>query len=331
MDWGTIIATIGSRLIGLNSGPTTTQGTGGSAAPSANASLVPPPPAPTPSGGSWLGDAAKILGDRYLGAYADRMTAGMQGEATLAYNEAAYPGTNPWEHLGSGAHGQELAQISVKQKELQQRERESKRNANVALAGARINAGTAMASALLADGGRLNAPAAADILRRTGAIDPSVDFDPRDMIRGRTEAQLGHLDASAMAAYASGEQSLTQAQLNRIEAELRPKIFALDQWMARNPNNNFLVAGIRGLQGFYGDAEAAGVDIVKGLLQKYQGQMSKVDRWLYDQTGLDVFNTGQWDRRRAGASSGQGNSNASGSSGSGRSTNPDDYLGQIGG
>lgn len=171
-------------------------------------SAVPQQPAVTNDGG-FLKNAGKLLGNEMLSAFGSKLTAGTRGSATLKYNQAAFPGTNPWEHLGSGARGQELAQMAASQNQQKQAERASIRQSQTQIAQSRMAAGSSLSNQIYANNGNASLAMISKILKMTGVL--------TEAGQSYQEASLGdtHLQ-SQIRSLRSG------ANLNRVSAELAP-------------------------------------------------------------------------------------------------------------
>jgi len=188
------------------------------------------------AGGFGLGG---ILGSSLSSVIANAMFGGLNarlaGKHQRMYNNAAYPGTVPWEQLGTGSAGAQAG--SMASPELLQRERESKRSAQVALQTSRMSASAGLAGHAMAAGGAAAGPLVASLLRAGGILPPGVAFDPRIMARGKPEAEIAALDAGARRVETllplEAESIDADVHRKRMETLIAPFEFALKEWEAR--------------------------------------------------------------------------------------------------
>lgn len=159
--------------------------------------------------GGFLRKAGKLIGDEMLSSFGSNITAGIRGRSTLKYNQAAFPGTNPWEHLGSGARGQELAQISSNAQQVKQAERASIRQSQTQLGQSRMAATSALAGQIYANNGNSSLQMISRILQNSGVLTGAGE-DTQDAQLSNTylEAQIGGLRS--------------KANFDRVSAELAP-------------------------------------------------------------------------------------------------------------
>jgi len=163
------------------------------------------------------------------------INARLAGRNQRIYNKTAYPGTVPWEQMGTGSAGAQAGNMASP--ELMQRERESRRNAQVALQTSRMNATAGLAGHAMNAGGAAAGPLVASLLRAGGILPPGVAFDPRIMVRGRPEAEIASLEAGAertrtMLPY-EVDESFQNARKKEMESLMAPFEFALREWEAR--------------------------------------------------------------------------------------------------
>ncbi len=187
------------------------QTTGQSMAPSVGAfqpSAAVQQPQVTNDGG-FMKRAGMLLGNEMLSAFGSKMTARMRGQSTLRYNQAAFPGTNPWEQMGSGARGQELAQMASSQNQINQAERASIRQSQTQLGQSRMAATSALAGQIYANNGNASLAMISRILKNSGVL--------TEAGRDYQEAQLGDTQLQAQI---GGLRS--RANLDRVAASLQP-------------------------------------------------------------------------------------------------------------
>ncbi len=219
----------------------------------------PVPPAPPPkglgasmraSGHSFMADVLDQAGQTARKAMFASYEGKIAGQAQRSYNQTAFPGTTPWEQLGSSAgSGADYASMAQKSEELTQRERESQRGSATQLAAARIGVGERLATTLIGAGG--DPRMIADILLKTGAIPPGQPIDVSSMSRDRLASEIGLAqantrrsqdlllpdigvaDAKQAEAWASTDKMYADADRSRVETILAPARFALDEWKAK--------------------------------------------------------------------------------------------------
>ncbi len=181
-------------------------------------SQVPQQP-PVTNDGGFLQNAGKLLGNEMLSSVGSRMTAGMRGRATLKYNENAFPGTNPWEHLGGGARGQELAGIAQSQNMARQQERASIRASQTQLGQSRMAATSALAGQIYQNNGNQSLPMISRILQNSGVItEAGKDTQDSQMSNTYLTAQIGKLRSGARLDTVTSELAPYLSQTGRISA-----------------------------------------------------------------------------------------------------------------
>ncbi len=164
---------------------------------------------PVTNDGGFLKNAGKLLGNEMLSAFGSKMTAGMRGQATLKYNQNAFPKTNPWEHLGGGARGQELAQLAGQQSQMKQAERASIRQSQTQMGAARMAASSALSGQIYSISGPKSLRLISQILKGSGLL-----------LNAGDSYQTGELSDNLLEAQIGGLRS--QANFNRVSAELAP-------------------------------------------------------------------------------------------------------------
>lgn len=125
------------------------------------------------------------------GAIGSSLTASMRGKATKKFTDAAFPGTTPWEQLGSGASGA-AQQGALAGQELQQRERESKRQAETSMKIAQTQSAAELMKAFMAQFGSSGAAETMKMIMATGMF-PNIDV--RQMGQSLADAQKVNLGA----------------------------------------------------------------------------------------------------------------------------------------
>lgn len=187
-------------------------------------------------------DAQGVLRNAVFGQINGRLN----GRAQRAFNHSAFPGTTNWEQLEAGSThaGNDFPSGMNKNVEVMQRERESQRSSQTSLQSQRMSSATQLATALISSGGSANSPLIAELIRAGGILPPEHGLRTERMARGVVEAQIGNLDAQArrsdqMLPYdqsLSSQKSLeskTVQDRNRIEAQIRPLEFALEEWRSK--------------------------------------------------------------------------------------------------
>jgi len=174
-------------------------------------------------------DLLKDLGQTAVKSATLPWLAKIQGEATKNFNDAAYPGTATIDQLGAGSAGP-MMDAAKNSDEMRQREKESRRASSTALQTARIGAGERVAGLLLANNPQ-NAPQAIKILAATGGFPPEFGFDPKTLVNGKLEAELGVANAQ------TGKYK-TEAQQNVVNTQLAPLETAIRQWSVEAGKSN---------------------------------------------------------------------------------------------
>ncbi|MCA0422507.1 MAG: hypothetical protein LCH61_04140 [Proteobacteria bacterium] len=220
-----------------------------------NSSMVPPAPpdpvspAPPPAG---LAGSARANGQDFLGDVIDDMGkvarqgmfAGVSGKiagmAQKSFNDAAFPGTTPWEQLGGGGNAQgggAFTDVALKSEELAQRDRESQRASHTALASARLQAGSALANTAFQNGDYATAER---VLKAAGVFPQEYGMKAEMMANGRLAQEMRESDSRINLNWSQEKTSNTQADLNlssadrnRMETTLAPFRFALDEWVSK--------------------------------------------------------------------------------------------------
>ncbi|WP_375172912.1 hypothetical protein [Pseudooceanicola sp.] len=223
-------------------------------------------------------DLLKDLGQTAVKSATLPWLAKIQGEATKNFNDAAYPGTSVMDQMGANSAGPML-DAANKSDEMRQREKESRRASSTALQTARIGAGERVAGLLLANNPQ-NAPQAIKILAATGGFPPEFGFDPKSLVNGKLEAELGVLNAqkdelgSRSDLNKTGQiKHLTEAQRTTVETELAPARHALDVW--KNVYGKWATGDvIRGLDAIMSDAMSKGINY-DGLIDQMVRHVAK--------------------------------------------------------
>ncbi len=193
MEW--LFKAIFGAILGRNSGGSGGSGVqqqqdqGGGLSPSlvADKQETPSPTKAARPNFSWLQSAGEMLGNTALTAFGNKMTAKSRGKATFDYNQAAFPGTNPWEQLGSGAQsGGQLADVAVQTKQMQNQKD---------IAG--LGAASQFANTIVKNTGNAGIPMASQILRRAGMPMADTDFQDFSMLPDNVTAGISQARGAA--------------------------------------------------------------------------------------------------------------------------------------
>lgn len=256
--FGSLLSGLGSiatGLLGSKASPAANPAAGGAFMMPSQVPVAPQAQNPRPLSGQFL-DGLKEVMPNAGSALASYATAGLQGKAVKKFNDSAYPGTTPWEQLGSGADGGSMVDMGTKADEMRQREKESQRVQETAFAQSRMQAALLVAGELLKNGGNASLAGAERVLMSSGVLSPAgFGVDPRTFSADRVRADIGNLQASARrqhadaswseqllpheralkhsqsaAADASKDCDYAQADLLRTEEWLRPYETAIRAW-----------------------------------------------------------------------------------------------------
>jgi hypothetical protein len=139
-----------------------------------------------------MSSVGDIVGSTARHAIESKLRAKIDGKARKDFNDEAFPGTAPWEQLGSGG---EFTQGMTEGLQLKQREKESQRAADTQLAQARIQASQAVGGQLIEQGGVTALPTVLDLMARSGAFPAGEGFDPDAFSRLKADAEIARTDA----------------------------------------------------------------------------------------------------------------------------------------
>lgn len=189
----------------------------------------------------------------------------VNGRAQRAFNKQAFPGTTSWEQLGSGnaSGGSSFSENMGRDVEVQQRDRESNRQASVQLQSQRMQAATSLATEMIRQGGSANSALVAQLIRAGGILPPEHGFKPEMMARGKLEAEIDKIDADTRsvgerlpyeirAMDKAAERDDASARLSSVEAYIKPYQFALDEW-AKKYEGGALSKEVRGISAIIGN------------------------------------------------------------------------------
>ena len=231
------------------------------------------------------------------------------GDQAKKYMDAAYPGTNPWEQLGSGGGGsaqiesaklQTSLQQKMQAKELATRERIANIQADATVQSAATSAGPqAVASAL---GTRRGAPPAPYETQQTAAVK-------------KLPAELANLAASAKASLASAQNSMASALVSGEEAKIRAASASLASQMARanlnaSQSKSVLTTIYGGVQELMGNTQGGPISTAASSVRSRVKAKAPIDvtlkKWLKNfKLGIAKNQAGAELRRRQSFNSAQ--------------------------
>jgi hypothetical protein len=231
-----------------------------------NASLAPPAPPPIPQKPAPVPQTTRqkiggALGEALGGAADQWWKAKVAGYATKEFNDTAFPGTTPWEQLGEGAHGDAAIGAAAKSDELKQRERESERAQETALATTRMQAAQIIGTTLLEQGGDTNVQLVTKIWQQAGLLGAEFGTLPDAYSNTRLNTEI-------------------QDKLNQIQN--RNDRLDLDRWVAEEAKSSW-ANEIRGISGVVGEAW----ELAKQKWKEYSSSDMSEDQ-IIDRIGDDL-------------------------------------------
>jgi hypothetical protein len=196
-----------------------------------------------------VGDAVSAWSGNALGVNK------MNGQAQKNYMDAAYPGTTPWEQLGSGGGAGAFAQGAVAGQQIKQQDKAVNLQAQTQLSTARIQAGQMFGTELLRQG--VKPSDAMELMMKSGAFTgqpvnmKNMGATVSELRKGEIAAQTQHIQAQtdtererpaqvrADTKVSESTVFMNAARTNQIATDIDLSKFdrALSQWKAMYGNS----------------------------------------------------------------------------------------------